>query len=379
MNSADTNTGGEGRSRGADEAGADRPRLLQALEWEQRRASAQGVLHGQAVAGRLGINHSDLETLDLLQWAGAVTAGRLAELTGLTTGAVTRMIDRLERDGYVRREPDPADRRRVIVRLVPEALQRIGPLYEPLQRAMQGLYDHFSDAQLRVLLEFSRRASEVLQAETARLRADPAATAATPGAIAVPRASTSTAHLVFPSGAFQLTLDARPGLGDLLQARFEGPQPRLRPNGDVVVVDYRVIPAERLDLGGEIVLNGDLPWFLDIRSAASLVTADLHRLDLRGLSLRGGATQVEVTLPRPRGTVPLTIAGGASAVTLLRPAGVPLRARLRGGASDLSLDGNHFGFLGRDWRWETPDFATQPDRYDLDLSGGASGITVGVR
>jgi hypothetical protein len=85
-----------------------------------------------------------------------------------------------------------------------------------------------------------------------------------------------------------------------------------------------------------------------------------------------------VTLPRPQGTVPLTIAGGASAVTLLRPAGVALRARLRGGASDLSLDGSHFGFLGRDWRWETPDFATRPDRYDLDVSGGASGVTVGV-
>jgi DNA-binding MarR family transcriptional regulator len=357
----------------------ERARLLAALELAQRRASAQGVLHGQAVAGRLGINHSDLETLDLLQWAGAVTAGRLAELTGLTTGAVTRMIDRLERDGYVRREPDPADRRRVIVRLAPEALRRIGPLYEPLQRAMQGLYAHFSDAQLGVLLDFSRKAYEVLQAETARLLADPVAPSTVPGAVAVPRASSATAHLVFPAGAFQLTLGVRPGLGDLLQARFEGPQPRLRPSGDTVVIDYRAIPAERLDLGGEVVLNGDLPWFLDVRSAASLLTADLHDLDLRGLSLRGGASQVEVSLPRPRGTVPLTIAGGASAVTLLRPAGVPLRARLRGGASDLSLDGSHFGFLGRDWRWETPDFATAPDRYDLDLSGGASGVTVGLR
>jgi hypothetical protein len=266
-----------------------------------------------------------------------------------------------------------------MVRLLPQALQRIGPHYAPLQRAMQGLYAHFSDAQLGVLLDFSRRTSEVLQAETARLRADAEDLSATPGAITVPRASTSTAHLVFPSGAFQLVLDVRPGLGDLLQARFEGPQPRLRPSGDVVTIDYRAVPAERLDLGGEIVLNGDLPWFLDVRSAASLVTADLQNLDLRGLSLRGGASQVQVTLPSPRGTVPLTIAGGASAVTLLRPDGVPLRARMRGGASDLSLDGTHFGFLGRDWRWETPDFATRPDRYDLDVSGGASSVTVGVR
>ena len=172
---------GAGGPAAGGEPAPDRARLLAALEWEQRRASAQGVLHGQAVAGRLGINHSDLETLDLLRWAGAVTAGRLAELTGLTTGAVTRMIDRLERDGYVRREPDPADRRRVIVRLVPQALQRIGPLYAPLQRAMQGLYDHFSDAQLGVLLDFSRRTYEVLQAETARLRVDPGDPAAAPG------------------------------------------------------------------------------------------------------------------------------------------------------------------------------------------------------
>src|SRR5918992_3065986 len=140
MSKGDTSTEAGGRSTGAGAPAAggaeapDRARLLAELELEQRRASAQGVLHGQAVAGRLGINHSDRETLDLWQWAGAVTAGRLAELTGLTTGAVTRMIDRLERDDYVRREPDPADRRRVIVNLVPQALQRIGPHYAPLQR-----------------------------------------------------------------------------------------------------------------------------------------------------------------------------------------------------------------------------------------------------
>jgi hypothetical protein len=109
------------------------------------------------------------------------------------------------------------------------------------------------------------------------------------------------------------------------------------------------------------------------------MTARLDSLVLRRLSLRGGASQVEVSLPPPRGTVPLSLVGGASAVSLLRPAGAPLRARLRGSASDLTLDGRHYDAIGRDWRWEGPDFAAAADRYDLEISGGASNVTVDTR
>ena len=85
----------------------------------------QGSFLGQTVAIRFGLSESDVEALEVLIDTGAATAGRLSELMGLTTGAVTRVIDRLEQAGYVRRVPDPADRRRVIVELVPEKLAAV--------------------------------------------------------------------------------------------------------------------------------------------------------------------------------------------------------------------------------------------------------------
>ena len=78
-----------------------------------RRVNLQGSFFGQTVAIRFGLSESDVEALEVLIDTGAATAGRLSELMGLTTGAVTRVIDRLEQAGYVRRVPDPADRRRV--------------------------------------------------------------------------------------------------------------------------------------------------------------------------------------------------------------------------------------------------------------------------
>src|SRR5919109_4685045 len=104
-----------GRSVSTDRWGfGGRAALLAALEREMRRMSGQSVLFSHAVAERVGMHPTDLECLGFLADEGPLPAGRLAELTGLTTGAVTRMVDRLERAGYVRREADPRDRRRVI-------------------------------------------------------------------------------------------------------------------------------------------------------------------------------------------------------------------------------------------------------------------------
>src|SRR5687767_15738873 len=94
------------------------------------------ALLSATIAARAGITPTDLESLDLLRRLGPMTAGRLAELTGLTTGAITGMIDRLERRGYARREADPSDRRRVIVHA---DLERAG-------QDLEALYVDLSDA-----------------------------------------------------------------------------------------------------------------------------------------------------------------------------------------------------------------------------------------
>src|SRR5260221_13536695 len=95
-----------------------RRELEAALNAAMRDVSGQGVLYSQAVAGRLGMNSTDLECLDHIS-RGPVTAGRLAELTGLTTGAITGVIDRLERARLARRERDPCDPPKTPVRMLP--------------------------------------------------------------------------------------------------------------------------------------------------------------------------------------------------------------------------------------------------------------------
>ena len=130
--------------------------LLQELEEAMRRSSAQGVLFGQTVANAIGISGSDLDCLDFVNLEGRVTAGRLAEVTGLTTGAITGVVDRLEKAGLVRRERDEADRRKVFIVVVPENAARIGRFYVPMQQAMHKLWNTYSDAELQLLLRFAR-------------------------------------------------------------------------------------------------------------------------------------------------------------------------------------------------------------------------------
>src|SRR3954449_2736567 len=122
-----------------------RAALLRELEEAMRRSSAQGVLFGQTVANVAGISGSDLECLDFLNLEGRVTAGRLAEVTGLTTGAITGVVDRLEQADLVRRERDEDDRRKVFIAVVPEAAMKIGQFYVPMQRAMEKVFNTYSD------------------------------------------------------------------------------------------------------------------------------------------------------------------------------------------------------------------------------------------
>ncbi len=149
-----------------------RDELIEQLKGELARNSALSTLFSQAVAERAGINSTDLESLDLLRREGPMTAGRLAELTGLSTGgAITALIDRLERLGYARRERDTEDRRRVLVRAMTERGERdIAPLYASLDQATNDLAARYTDEQIALLLDFTTRASEMMIEQIAGIR-----------------------------------------------------------------------------------------------------------------------------------------------------------------------------------------------------------------
>jgi DNA-binding MarR family transcriptional regulator len=140
-------------------------RLMLAL----RRSSAAGVLHGQTVARRVGVNSTDLECLDLILMSGPSTAGEIARHTGLTSGAVTGLIDRLERLGLVERTADPADRRKVLVRVREDRIGPIAALYTPLEKAMQALLAGYSREELKILIDFAEKSGELLQTRVSEL------------------------------------------------------------------------------------------------------------------------------------------------------------------------------------------------------------------
>jgi len=134
-----------------------------------RRSSAAGVLHGQTVARAAGLNPTDMECLDLILMGGPATAGEIARRTGLSSGAVTGLIDRLERLGLVERAADPADRRKVRVKVRED---RIGPLaaaFRPLEKRMQALLAGYSEAELKLLLDFTERSGDILLTRVAEL------------------------------------------------------------------------------------------------------------------------------------------------------------------------------------------------------------------
>jgi len=134
--------------------------LVAALNRAMRDASGQGVLYSQAVAERLGINSTDLECLDSVVLRGPLTAGELADATGLTTGAITGVIDRLERAGFARRERDKHDRRKILVRALPAVERVIVPLFQPMERAVLSALSDYSDKELALLLDFFARARD---------------------------------------------------------------------------------------------------------------------------------------------------------------------------------------------------------------------------
>jgi DNA-binding MarR family transcriptional regulator len=117
----------------------------------------------ERLAKKLKLGRSDMRCLDLIAREGPLTAGRLAEDSGLTTGAVTFILDRLEEAGMVTRRRDTEDRRRVWVEMVPEARERLAGLQQPIAEEMRQVAQRFKADELALVRDFMRQAKEVFQ------------------------------------------------------------------------------------------------------------------------------------------------------------------------------------------------------------------------
>jgi DNA-binding MarR family transcriptional regulator len=355
-----------------------------------RKESSQAALFSVAVAERLGLAGTDVECLEVLQDEGRLTVGRLAELTGLTTGSATRMVDRLEQAGYVRRVPDATDRRRVLVEPVAGLDAKLGALHASISGAQLDVIESYDDEQMRLLIDFLQRTGEVARTETVKMRG-PSEEANAGGSYAAPVGGVTSGRLIFLSGAPKINLRGDETMTGLYQARFAGPVPRMRVRGGVVTVayprfgwfDWRAqVAGQHIDASahwrkdaGVIALNCAIPWAIELRGGISHWTADLRSLRLESFELKGGASKIEMLLPEPIGVVPILIAGGVSRVSIVRPTGSAVTLAIRGGAAEIIVDGAAHKGVGH-FSVQTPGAELTANRYEIEIAGGASKMIV---
>jgi DNA-binding MarR family transcriptional regulator len=362
-------------SSGPQEKRAD---LLRDLARELRELNGLSASFFRAAAARIGVTITDMQVIESLASTGPTTAGQLAELTGLTTGAITGMLNRLEEAGLVRRERDPDDGRRVIVRLAPDKdqIRGMGPYFDSIGKAWDEMASRYDDEQIAFLVEFLKRGNALSRQEILRLRAAPEAEGGTHSA---PLGDLESAQLVVASAVAQLTVRAGAGMEELYRARFEGPPPEVKVKDGVVTMRY---PRRTWFLAGgggraaEVALNPAIPWSISIQGGASDITAELGGLDLAGLQVKGGVSMIRLELPVPSGEVPIRVSGGASTIGVRRPADVAARVHLKGWVSTFVFDEQQFSNLGNDVRLQTPGYGAADQRYDIEVSSSASMVTI---
>jgi DNA-binding MarR family transcriptional regulator len=146
-----------------------REALMEEMQFLGQMSSTETALFHQKVAEKVGLGITDMKTISTLMQEGPMTAGQIAERLSLTTGAVTSVIDRLEKVGAVKRHSDPNDRRKVIVKVVLESLHKQGNLYDSIGETFSKLLQKYSTKELEFLVEYYKVSIELTKLEIAKL------------------------------------------------------------------------------------------------------------------------------------------------------------------------------------------------------------------
>jgi DNA-binding MarR family transcriptional regulator len=332
----------------------------------------------QAVADRLGMGATDFSCLTVLLVEGPAPAGRLAQRTGLTTGAITGLIDRLERAGWVRRVADPTDRRRVIVEAVTARAGELRPIMDPILRAAAEVQAGFDAAEQDAILRFVERSVDMLGRQVGQLRGvgldgQQGAGPADDGVVRVARNGVAEGQLGVHGTGTEVRISVEDLGGTLCRVDFGDKPASVTAHGGRVDVSHGGRGRWRSrDNRGVIVLHRDVRWDLALRGGASRVDIDMRGGRLVAIGISGGASTVSLALPAPLGVVPIRLSGGASRVRVTRPAGVAVSAQVRGGAISVKVDGETVAAGGRGMGIR----AVGRDGYEFDIRGGASSVEV---
>lgn len=370
---------------------------------EKIRQALRTQAYDDALADRLGLNATDVRCLEAVIADPGITPSRLAEVAGLTSGAVTGVLDRLATAGFVERRRDPADRRSVGVHPVPAQAARVAELLDPLDRAIDRLMAEAGPSGRAVVARFVADARVAVDDETARLRA-----ASRGGFVGdlfrAPLGGTTRGRLVFVSGAprvamsfsplgpqanariimetsaTRLELSAGAAPGELVTATFDGPRPELRAQDGVVTVRYpRKARSAFAGRKARLALSEVVPWSIELEGGLTDLTGSLDRLTVDRIDVGGGANHVALDLPEPRSVVLVRVGGVTSSVRLRRPAGVPVRLRVARGVAHLRFDGRRSEQVEGEQLFVSDAFADGVPRYDVEVLGGASEVRIATR
>ncbi len=253
-----------------------------------RRVNLQGSLFGQTVAIRFGLSESDVEALEVLLDTGAATAGKLSDLMGLTTGAVTRVIDRLEQAGYVRRVPDPADRRRVVVELIPDRMAAVEATMARVGDKSATEIGHYSAAELAVINDFLTRMEAITRRGGRCAPGDAGDGGRRASQHVAPIGGLTRARLLFKAGAHELLLRGFADPDDLYRATVRGQVPHVRLRDGTVTIGYKGRWLwDALDRRTDVLLNRQIPWDIELAGGAGKLQGKLADVDLRSFQLIG--------------------------------------------------------------------------------------------
>jgi hypothetical protein len=314
----------------------------------------------------------------------------------LTTGAITGVLDRLEAAGYVRRVPDPTDRRRLTVEAEPSKLTALMGYVEPLVGRSAQLTREWSPATRRALAGYLDGLGSALGEEAERLRVSTRG-GMIDGTYVAPRDDLSRARLVFISGAPRLSLGGAVlgqqvrmvaeaastelslsrGDGDeLLRADFDGPPPDVRSADGTVTMRYRRRLIDVASRTADVALHPDVAWNVEVSGGITDLVADLRGLRLGGLDVRGGANHLHMKLGVGEGSVGRVLEGGARVASFERPRGVAVGLRVRGGVAHLRFDDRGIESVGGDLWLQSDDFVGAAHRYEIEIAGGVSELAV---
>ena len=351
-----------------------KPENVRPLDAALRRIAEADRRLRQAAAEQLGVGPSDLDTLLLLAESGPQASGRIAEALAITTGAVTGLVDRLERQGWVERTRHETDRRQVRVELAAAKRPALEALSAGREQALLAATDDDNDEVIATAARVVDAAAERLLVAASELATAGAEPDAADAGDRAPIGDVEEAILRF-SGVARLVL--RGGrIRDLYRAAFHGRRPLVSIDAGVLAIQYKGSWWPAREIATELTLTSAVPWAIEINRGAAHLSADLRELHVRSIDIVGGASECDVRLPRPRGSATMRIKGGASHVVLRRPRGVAVQTIVRGGASSLELDDQAIGASGAIARLATPGADQVDDRWMIELTGVASHVVI---